>query len=423
MKGQKGSHPGIEYRYNKQGKLESFKFRCCVGRDEQYKQVWRTVTIPIDHPRIEGKTEKAMLKELNTMKAEFDHEQKAIYAQTHEKVDKTKITFTDFCTEHWWPDHVKDGSHTSSTISFYYNMMQDIVSYFGEKKRLKQIDAEAVKRYITYLNTEARTKDGKLYSKTTIVRHYQTLRNIFNYAIRFDYLKDDPCKKLRTTDVPQQPKAVPDFLVPEDADRFIKALDNEPLFWRTFMNVLLFCGLRRGECLGLTWGDIDQEHKVINVHNNVTADKTSSIKVNIGKTKGKEPRNVPMNTTVSLLLEEFRKNQEEKYGGKVLPSAFVFCAASDPYRPLYPSVPTRWQARFVKRHKLPNVSCHDLRHTFATLALEGGANMRDVQLLLGHKEPQTTMRFYAGVTEKKQRATVAIIEKVIEQAASGENFE
>lgn len=73
----------------------------------------------------------------------------------------------------------------------------------------------------------------------------------------------------------------------------------------------------------------------------------------------------------------------------------------------------------MKRHNLPNVSPHDLRHTAATLALEGGADLKQVQQLLGHKDPATTMRFYTGVTEEAERRTVQGIESVLASVENG----
>ena len=209
-----------------------------------------------------------------------------------------------------------------------------------------------------------------------------------------------------------------DFLAPKDAQRFLAALESEPLFWRCFMNVLITCGLRRGEANGLQWGDIDGDTFTLNVARNVTIDKNSPDKIHIGETKGKESRTVPLSPRVYAMLMTFKHEQEEKYNGKLLPSAYIFCSTVNPYAPQYPTVPTRWQARFVKRHNLPNVSPHDLRHTAATLALEGGADLKQVQQLLGHKDPATTMRFYAGVTEEAERRTVQGIESVL---ASGES--
>ena len=398
----------------KDGNIHSYLIRVCLGRDEQNKQIFRNTTIP----RPEGMTPKKEKDEVKRQAGAWEREQREEYERSHSKTDKTKITLAEFVRSHWWTDHVMDGSHTPSSISFYENMSNDIVAYFGESRKLSSIDAETVKRYIKYLNTEAKTRGGKPYSATTIVRHYQTLRNILNYALRFGYLKDDPCKYLTVKDKPRKENKEIDFLTPKDAQRFMAALESEPLFWRCFINVLITCGLRRGEAIGLKWEDIDSEKLTLNVSRNVTIDKNSSDKIHIGETKGKESRSVPLLPDVYALLMEFKSEQDKKHGGILLPNAYIFCSTPNPYKPLYPTEPTRWQARFVKRHKLPNVSPHDLRHTAATLALEGGADLKQVQQLLGHKDPATTMQFYAGVTEEAARRTVEGIAKVL---ASSDN--
>ena len=97
----------------------------------------------------------------------------------------------------------------------------------------------------------------------------------------------------------------------------------------------------------------------------------------------------------------------------ILPSAYIFCRAENPYKPIYPTEPTRWQSKFVKRHGLKNVSPHDLRHTAASLAIEAGASLKSVQMLLGHEDSATTMEFYAGITEQAQRKTVEGIESLL----------
>ncbi len=398
---------------DKAGNIKSYKIMACMGRDTQYKQIWRTCTIP----RPEGLTPAKERKEVERLADAWEQAQKEEYSRSHSKEDKTKITLQEFIVSHWWPDHVLDGTHTPSSISFYKNMSDNIISYFGDKKRLAQIDAEAVKRYIKYLNTEATTKSGEPLSATTIKRHYETLRNILNYAIRFDYLKDDPCRKLSVKDKPRKESKRIDFLAPKDAQRFITALDSEPLFWRTFMNVLITCGLRRGECVGLQFGDIDKDNMTLTVSRNVTIDKNSPDKIHVGKPKNGEERTVPLSPTVFKMIFQLKAAQEMKYNASLLPTAFIFCRTESPYAPIYPTAPTRWQSNFVKRHGLPNVSPHDLRHTAATLALEGGADLKQVQQLLGHKDPSTTMAFYAGVTEEGQRRTVDSIENIIRQNA------
>ena len=117
------------------------------------------------------------------------------------------------------------------------------------------------------------------------------------------------------------------------------------------------------------------------------------------------------------MLLQFKKEQEETFNALILPAGFIFCNFTDPYRPLRPDSVTRHVRKFVEKNGLPDVSPHDLRHTAASLALESGADLKDVQALLGHKDASTTMQFYVGISEEKQRRTVDGIESLIAKNA------
>ena len=389
------------------GKPISYKFTCCVGRDDNGKQVWRTKTVKSPHY-----TEAKEKKWINTELLNWEQQQKDDYKKSHNTADKDRITFAEFVREHWWPDHVMDGSHTPSSISFYKHMSDNILAHFGNKKKMSQMDVETVKRYIKYLRTDAVSKSGKPYSAATIQHHFSTLRNILEYARRIQYITVDPCQILLQKEKPQRDRKKVDFLSPQQARQFVECLQDEPLFWRCFMTVLLKTGLRRGECVALQWGDIDGNKLELHITRNVTIDRNSPDKICVGKTKTDEERTVPISQGLYALLMTHKHEQQKKYG-VLFPNAFIFCSALDPYKPIYPTEPTRWQSKFVKRNNLPKVSPHDLRHTAATLALESGADLKQVQELLGHKDPSTTMGFYTGVTEEAQRRTIEGIESLI----------
>lgn len=400
----------IEARRNKEGQVIAYRFRACVGRDTNTnKQIWRTHRIL----RPEGLTPKKEEKEVQKQADAWEQEQIAEYKRTNEKASKKNITLASFINDVWWKDHVDNPKeHTPSTISFFKYMSQDIVDYFGPKKKLTAIDGEAVKKYVKFCNTEATTKRGTPYSAATTKHHFDTLKNILEYARRFHYIEYNPCQDLSQKETPKREKKSVDFLDPTEAKRFVESLESEPLFWKTYMTLLILTGLRRGEATALQWGDVDGDNLTITVQRNVTIDRNSPEKYHVGPTKTEDVRTVPITPRVLALLKQLRKEQEHNHG-KVFPSAYIFNRSTDPYAPIYPTEPTRWQSKFVKRHNLPRVSPHDLRHTAATLALEGGANLKDVQSLLGHSDPSTTMKFYAGVTEAAQRRTVEGIEDII----------
>ena len=400
----------IDTRKNKQGEITGYRLRACVGRDEQGKQVWRTETIA----RPEGLTPAKEKKEVERFAAEWETRQKEEYQRTNSKTDKSKITLADFIREHWMKDHILDGEHKPTGITFFEYMSRDIISYFGEKKKLAQIDVESVKRYLKFLNTEARTQKGEPYSAETRVHHYNALRNILGYARRLGYIKDNPCDYLTAKEKPHKEKKQVDFLSPDETRRFIACLENEPLFWKAFMNVLITTGLRRGEALALTWADIDADELTITVCRNITVDKNAPEKYKIGSTKTGKSRIVPLSTRVYGLLMQLKREREEQLQVKLMPATFIFCRDADPSRPLYPTSPTKWLRRFIEKNNLPDVSPHDLRHSAASLAIEGGASMKEVQELLGHSNPSTTMGFYVGLTEQTRRRTVEGIERLIE---------
>lgn len=468
------------------GNVISYKFMQCVGRDNDGKQIWRTSTIK----RPEGLTPAKERKEVERQADEWGEKVKADFDRGNVKEDKNKITLAAFVKNHWWPDHVMDGTHEPKSIDFYEYTSNNILEYFGPKKRLRQIDAEAVKRYLKYLNTEARSqktgyvavdsvevtenengqivlswqKDpaalayivyrmgprsprgtkiaevttntftiendqnrrrhgfsvktkkvipGEPFSRATIQHLFNTLRNILEYAVRFHYIPSDPCRELNQKEKPKlDPKKV-DFLSPADARRFMLCLEKEPLYWRCYFNVLITTGLRRGEAIGLQWSDIDGEKMTLTVQRNVTTDKTSETKRHIGTPKTGETRTVPLSPRVYGLLKQLKAEQESKFQADLLPNAFIFCTADDPRLPRRPDEPTRILRKFIQKNHLPNVSPHDLRHTAATLALESGADLKQIQTLLGHSDPSTTMKFYTGVTEEAQRRTVDGIESLI----------
>lgn len=402
----------IDIRRDKAGNITGYRFRACIARDEQGKQVWRTATVK----RPEGLTPAREKKEVERQADEWERSQAAQYNKTHSKEDIERITFESFVRDHWYKDHVLDGEHTPSSVSFFRYMSEDLIEYFGSK-RLIQIDTEAVKRYLRYLNKEATTKSGDPLSAATKQHHFGTLRNILGYAKRLHYLKEDPTADLTQKEKPHRDKKKVDFLDTEQAVKFMRCLETEPLYWQCLMNVLITTGLRRGEAVALQWGDLNTKELELSVERNVTLDHEAESGLHIGKTKTGESRVVPVSARLCSLLLEFKKEQEQRYKALLLPSSFIFCNETDPYKPIRPDSVTKHVRKFVESNGLPNMSPHDLRHTAASLALEAGADLKDVQSLLGHKDASTTLSFYVGVSEEKQRRTVEGIESLITKNA------
>ena len=443
----------------KTGKVINYKWTAVLGRDENNKQVRLT-------KRVEpyGLTDKAEMKRMKHDADDWEAEKRAEYEKLKDREntdkakawkEKDKITLEDFINNRWITKHVEHGAreHTPDTIAFYKSMSKDIIEYFNSKEqgiKLSQIDLEDVLDYLSWMRNDAKTKRGTPYGATTIQHHYSTLRNIFEYAVYTKYVKSNPCKEVSKNDRPQREDIDIDFLDEDEAIRFISALDSEEeknywryrglskadladgkendswkydyLFWKSMVNIFITTGLRRGELIGLQWGDVDRDNLIFTVQRNVTQDTSNKdsndpeMKIHIGqiKAKGKkEKREVPFLNYILPMLDELKAEQEKRFGVTLLPTAYIFSSNADAFVPRYPTEPTRLMQKYIKRHKLPSMSPHDLRHTAGYLAKAGGADVKDIQAMYGHKDAGVSMKHYIAFTRKTQRKTADGIEKVL----------
>ena len=192
-----------------------------------------------------------------------------------------------------------------------------------------------------------------------------------------------------------------DFLSEEEAKQFLLCLNADAtLYWKTAMNLLIRCGLRRGELVGLKWEDVNYNDSTLNVCRDVINNAETGRKNLVKETKSAHSdRVLPLDPVMIKLLKTWRTKQADDYGTMLMPSAFIFGSEIDPYNPVRPDSVTQWLDRFNKRHGLRNVSPHDLRHTCGTLLLANGASVKEAQTILGHADASTTLKFYVGVND------------------------
>lgn len=339
-------------------------------------------------------------------------------SQAEDKANRN-VTFEAFVKEHWLSDHVHDGQHKPSTISEYEYNAGRLIDYFGSMQ-MNAIRAENIKRYINKLQREKSEDGTKLLSDSTKFQRFKALRNILRYAYQMDYITSNPLDKVPSAQLSHKPhpklREGKDFMNREQVRQYIQCLNEEPLFYRTMVNLIIFTGLRRGEVVGLQWGDIDLEQRTLQVIRNVIRDTKSESGIYIGTPKTEDgARTIALSSYLVGLLKSWKEEQVTRRG-VLLPTAYVFSNAEDPYWPLYPTTVTAWVHDFEVKRALPKVSPHDLRHTAATLALQSGANLKTVQDMLGHADFKTTATYYTGITEETRHETAAAVEALVFEA-------
>ena len=246
-----------------------------------------------------------------------------------------------------------------------------------------QLDRRFLRRYLAWLATSARGKRGG-YARVSVARKLVSLRAFYRFLQREGLVKINPVPKGSAFRVKTE-KRLPDFLTENEMNRLLEAPDlNTELGVRdlAILEMLYSSGVRLSELAALDLDNVDMEAREAKV---------------LGK--GSKER-------IVLL------------GGPAVQALQNYMTAS---RPLLSDAPTnalflnryggrlsrRSIQKIVKKGALqaaisPRTHTHSMRHTFATHMLEGGADLRIVQELLGHSSPATT-QIYTHVTQRQAR--------------------
>ena len=223
---------------------------------------------------------------------------------------------------------------------------------------------------------------------------------IFSTAVQDEILDHSPMQKAR------RPAASKDAKVDQDkkaytADemlRVLEAIGQEPLIWRALALLLTMTGLRRGEACGLQWDCVDFATGEITIKRNVQPCK-GGVYVTTPKT-GRE-RTVLAPPDVLDLLRQLRQAQP-------VTVRWVF-ARPHSTEPINPNSVTNHFRQMGRRYGLEDFHPHKLRHSFASIAIEQGADVAAVSKCLGHSTIQTTLAVY---THTNQAATRRAASKV-----------
>jgi len=224
------------------------------------------------------------------------------------------------------------------------------------------------------------TRNGS--SATVVNRAIGILAGILDDAVEHRALAFNPARRFKRGEKPKKSAKRHVYLTEADVCR----LAEESGHHADLVLVLAFTGLRWGEAIALTVGDIEFLKRRISVHRNAVQ---VGQEFQIGQTKGKENRTVPVAASVLSRLALRCEGRS--------PDDLLFPGRGGGYlkRPSYDS--TGWFNRAVERAQAQTITPHDLRHTCASLAVSSGANVLAVSRMLGHKDPSVTLRIYADL--------------------------
>lgn len=248
-----------------------------------------------------------------------------------------------------------------------------------------------------------------------MVRSYASA--VVDHAIKLDIIQKNPFslveishkkKKFQFDDDEKQAN----FYTKEQMLEFLKCMKQETNFKAyALFHLLAFSGMRRGEALALTWGDIDFKNNEIRINKALSQGKDNQLYVK--STKTGVSRTIKMYPETISVLNEWKKRQRLKLlvlGFNTLqPKQLVFSNEQNEFLQL--TRPRKWLEHVLKKYNLPKITTHGFRHTHASLSLESGAKILEVSHRLGHADVKMTLNTYAHVSEQAKDGVVNKLER------------
>jgi integrase/recombinase XerC len=273
-------------------------------------------------------------------------------------------------------DHLRTERQASShTVRSYQDDLELYSGYLaevhGEDADPAAVDAARLRRYSAWLA-------GRGYAPSTIARRLASLRSFFRFLRRRGLVTADPAAGLRN---PRQAKRLPKLLRVDQVIRLLEAVPIETAAGirdRAMLETLYGGGLRVGELVGLNLADLDGESDLVRVRG-----------------KGRRERLCPVGEIAAAWLRRWISLRRPKHSNE--PAVFLNQRGT---RLTARSVGRLLEAHLLRAGLVDTASPHTLRHSFATHLLDGGADLRSVQELLGHRN-LTTTQLYTQVTQDR----------------------
>lgn len=257
--------------------------------------------------------------------------------------------------------------NTPGTLSGKYRHIRRFITYFAERP-LSEVTRNDIESYVA-------TRKNAGAGNPTINRELTTLKNLFSYAVEMGHLEKNPTRGVKLLPELRAPLRVPSY---DDVERWLYwCLQNDTLLY-DLSAIAVNTGLRRGDILKICGEDIDLDRRVITVA--------------VAKTRGVQY--VPLNDVAYRVLAR-----------RKIPG-YIFNGNNGQG----PGHLKNFKRRLDRARMATGLifRFHDFRHVFACATLEAGANIRTVQVLLGHSRLSTTERYLTVTPEQTRRAVDAL---------------
>ena len=299
--------------------------------------------------------------------------------------------------EEWldcWMEQVIVPNRAQTTVYGYQKSIDNhIIPNLG-KIRLQKLCALDIQRYYACMLNEVGL------GANTVRRHHDLLSSALRMAVKQDLLVRCP------TDRVEPPRVVPRearFYSSDTLKQLYQLVEGHWL--ELIVHLAGSLGLRREEICGLRWESVDFLNRTVRIKEARTA--AGAVIVNKETKNFSSLRTLHMPEDIQQLLwrERLRQQMNRAALGELYHIS-DYVAVDGSGRPSTPNAVSLAFTRFIRRHQLPYITLHGLRHTFATVASAQGAPLFEIGKALGHSTPSTTGRIYTHLVDSTHAATL-----------------
>ncbi len=297
------------------------------------------------------------------------------------------------------------GTVRNDTLDGYRRDLDNHVKpRLGQKQLTKITPADLKDLYAHLLEhgrlSKVRDENNGL-APATVRSIHTTLHHALKTAVEEGLLPANPADEVTPPKLPRNPKGV---LNNDQLDALMTAIRQDPL-WHDFFYTELTTGLRRGELLALQWDDLDFQTGELRVQRQVQRIR-GELTVTQPKTRSSS-RSIILPPPILDILKNCRQHTGSRW---------MFPSPRKEDSPRDPAAVRKTLSIILERAGCKHVRFHDLRHTFATMSLENGMDVKTLYAIIGHISSATTLNVYAHVTDGMRQSAAAKIDRAIAKA-------
>ena len=297
---------------------------------------------------------------------------------------KHKITFEQIAQN--WLNDVELRVKPSTLENYRYLLRRHILPIFGDVD-MRRLSPEKVNCFV-----ENKLKHGRLRGKGELSRKYlkdivSIIRSVAKYAAQMYDIPNKVHCKIRSE------RRETRVLKGSERARLAKRLMTDPSGYDFGILTSMSTGLRIGEICGLTWGDFDENDKLIHVRRTVqrVSDNNGSTRLLIGEPKtASSVRIIPLPDFLYEVLKRYKKSSE----------TYI---ASETASPAEPAKLRRYFKQITEECRIKDIRFHDLRHSFATECVKLEFDIKSLSEILGHSNVTMTLNRYVHSSIEMKR--------------------